>query len=283
MDDDPITILLRIISESGNDPHPELCGLSNPFEDTSNPTLNDWHFFWRTLVSACSMQHIMEKMFDESDPDASQLLFSILPGITSVYEYAKLLLESPFFWDNLCKTLSTKLDDQTRRYILDALENMFGIMNESHALFLLNTGVFTALGCLFLSNFNSKYRFMPSFDRYQPNEKDISLVKMVDHFLWHCKRSKKVRKKFEKIYGKCSLLRKTYKKSQGGATREQRKYWKKLDANKWCDECNVTQKDKKLFACGACFSVYYCSAGCQRKAWNYHKRICKKLNIPSTV
>jgi len=145
-----ITTLLRIIYESGNDLPPELCGLSNPFEETSNPTLNDWHFFWRTLVSACSMQHIMEKMFDKSDPDASQLLFSFLPGIASVYEYAKLLLESPFFWDNLCKTLSTKLDDQTRRYVLEALENMFGIMNESHALFFVEYWSFYSVGVLIL-------------------------------------------------------------------------------------------------------------------------------------
>ncbi|KAM9965865.1 hypothetical protein ACTFIR_006044 [Dictyostelium discoideum] len=55
-----------------------------------------------------------------------------------------------------------------------------------------------------------------------------------------------------------------------------------------CDECLKNKLDleegKTLKRCSNCKLVYYCSTGCQTKAWKIHKHECKILStIPSTT
>jgi len=43
--------------------------------------------------------------------------------------------------------------------------------------------------------------------------------------------------------------------------------------------CNVCG-DSGAKRCTNCYSVAYCSTGCQKEDWNSHKKVCKKLNRP---
>eukprot|EP00026_Physarum_polycephalum_P017363 Phypoly_transcript_18567.p1 GENE.Phypoly_transcript_18567~~Phypoly_transcript_18567.p1 ORF type:complete len:210 (-),score=34.14 Phypoly_transcript_18567:4-633(-) len=44
-----------------------------------------------------------------------------------------------------------------------------------------------------------------------------------------------------------------------------------------CQNCNVTQNEKKLSVCSGCQLAHYCSRECQKAHWkNGHKEVCKK-------
>jgi hypothetical protein len=58
-------------------------------------------------------------------------------------------------------------------------------------------------------------------------------------------------------------------------------WFKQNDYNlkKVCGGCGKLHKssDTKLFRCGGCKNIYYCSKACQTKDWGEHKLLCKSL------
>lgn len=47
-----------------------------------------------------------------------------------------------------------------------------------------------------------------------------------------------------------------------------------------CNTCHKTPKEHgiKLFTCGTCKAIYYCSRECQKMNWNHHKKICGEVD-----
>ncbi len=51
-----------------------------------------------------------------------------------------------------------------------------------------------------------------------------------------------------------------------------------ISAQKHCHQCDKTQDQVgSLKTCSGCRTVYYCSKGCQKAAWEFHKHLCKKV------
>lgn len=51
-----------------------------------------------------------------------------------------------------------------------------------------------------------------------------------------------------------------------------------LIQTKYCNYCEVSSKEKTLFPCSICLSIYYCGKEHQQRAWKLkHNKICKEL------
>ena len=54
---------------------------------------------------------------------------------------------------------------------------------------------------------------------------------------------------------------------------------------KFCGACNKPGRSQQLspLMCGQCRAVFYCNRGCQRRAWQTHKRACKEAAAAATA
>ena len=51
----------------------------------------------------------------------------------------------------------------------------------------------------------------------------------------------------------------------------------KTTLKKVCEMCHTN--GSSMLKCSGCNCTYYCSRECQKRAWKYHKFVCKNLNI----